>query len=457
MATPVPTLTELNPSPPLRARVPFLSTSFATNLWYFALLWPLWWVLGIEQFLLPFFILFELGRFLITSDWQLRINTTILFALLLAMWWLAPIFWADREFLDIFLKEAITIWAQVIILVLLWNRINTRQEWQRVVGALLVMAFYMVIATATYLSGIWRGEMLSLVGRILPRSIIESSAFFSSISYRHFGELMLEGAGLFSQRTIAFTLSFSSLSMVCLLLIPMSLWQFQTSRGYSRAACALLTVGLLLALMLTESRIAYAAFVAGALLYLILRLHLLRQPNRPLTLAIGLAIVALGLVFGFIALGFITDSLQSTFVDIRPGSWLARYRIYEYTLELLPEHIIAGWGVPVRIPGMVSEYSAGTHSSYLGMLFQHGIIGLLLYLGLWLSLWRVVIRGVRQRRTTRYESLFWAAIAFAFFAFNLREVADTWWWDLSLLYIIWLQWGLVMTAPQALKTSKFHG
>lgn len=451
METQASTVNDATSPPPLRVRVPFLSTSFADNLWYFALLWPLWWLLGIEQILLPFYLLFEFIRLLIHSNWQLRINSAALFALFLAGWWIVPIIWVDREFLDIFLKETATAWSQFFILVLLWNRIDSKKEWRRVVGALLVMAFYMAASSFIFISGLWRGEILSLVGRLLPQSMVDSSAFFNSIAYRHFGEQLLVNVGFFPIRVIGFTLSFSSLSMVCLLLIPIAFWQFQVSQGRARLVYALLTVGLLVSLIVTESRIAYAAFLAGILLWIILRLHLLREPNRPVTLALSLAVIALALVLGFIALGFIAESLQSTFVDIRPGSWLARYRIYEYTLQLLPQHLIAGWGVPVRIPGMASEYSAGTHSSYLGMLFQHGIIGLLMYLGLWLSIWRMVIRGLRRRHISRYESYFWMALAAAFFAFNIREVADTWWWDQSLLYIIWLQWGLVLTAPRVLE------
>ncbi len=456
MALPIPTTTP-DVRPPLRVRLPFVSTPFSTNLWYYALLWPVWWALGIDQILLPFFIFFEFFRFLITSEWRLQLNATSLFALLLAVWWVVPLIWVDRQFLDIFLKEAATAWAQAFILILIWNRVQTQRDWRRLVGALTIIAFYMVSSSAIYLVGLWRGELLSAVGRILPPSLVQSSAFFSSIAYRHFGEFFTVDVGFFTQRLIAFTLSFSSLSMVCLLLIPLMVWRFQTERGVMRLFCAGLAGGLLIALVFTESRIAYAALLAGFVLYLILRLHLLRARNRPLTLALGLLLVALALILGFVALGLITESLHTAFIDLRPGSWLARYRIYEYTLQLLPEHFIAGWGVPVRIPGMANEYSAGTHSSYLGMLFQHGIIGLIFYLGMWLSVWLIVWRGLRQRRGGRAAVLFWMATAMAFFAFNIREVADAWWWDQSLLFVIWLLWGLTLTAPRIFQDTPTHG
>lgn len=438
---------------PLLARIPFISTSFARNLWYYALLWPVWWLLGIEQLLLPFFVLYETVRFFIGSKWRVRLNTTTVFALLLALWWVVPIMGAEREFLDIFLKETSSIWSQALILILMLNNIRTRQEWWLVVRALTTIATYTAAAGIIFATGAWRGTVTSALGMALPSSLVENSVFFSSIAIRRFGAFAGEGE-LFPNRLMGFSISFSALSMICLLIIPLMYWRFQVSRGYTRMLYLGMVIALLICLLLTGSRIAYMAFLAGLTLYCVLRLRLLSKPNRPFTIALTLTGTGAMLLFGYLSFSLILASLQSAFVDLRPGSWLVRLEVYVVTLRLLPEHIIAGWGVPVRISGQSSSFSAGTHSSYLGMLFQHGIVGLSLYLGLWLSIWRIVLRGLRQHHVTRYESYFWMAIAFAIFAFNLREVADTWWWDLSLLYVIWLLWGLIVTAPQALEPNE---
>jgi O-antigen ligase len=435
----------------LRVRLPFVSTSFATDLRLYTLLWPLWWLLGADQLLLPLFILYEFIRFLLLNHWQVRINTAALLALALAIWWVVPVFWVDPEVIDVFLKESASIWAQFLILVLFWNCVKTAADWRKVLDSLTLIALYTVVASVIFVSGVWRGEFTSLIGRALPESMIAASSFFTSISFRAFGESVLESdIGLFTLRLNALTLSFSALSMVCLLLIPLMYWRLQTTRGLARLVYLGLLLGLVLALALTESRIAYAAFLVGIVFYALLRLHAFRSPNRPLTFAVTLAAMGIALVAVFLVIGFIIQWFQSTFVDLRPGSWLVRMYIYVQTLALLPEHPIAGWGAAVHLPDMPSDYSAGTHSSYLGMLFQHGIIGLLAYLGLWLSMWLVVLRGLRARPARRSTTWFWAAMATAFLFFNLREVADTWWWDQLLLYVVWLMWGLVLTAKRAL-------
>lgn len=436
----------------IRARLPFITTSFAKNLWLYALLWPLWWALGIEQFLLPFFLLFEMVRFLMTANWRVRLNTTALLALLLALWWVVPIFWVDREFLDLFLRETATVWAQAFLLILFWNRIRTRRDWRLAVQALLIMAIYTAAAALIYVSGVWRGSFLSLAGRVLPSSLIANSSFFSSIAIREFGSTANE-VGLLSQRLMAFSLSFSALSMIALLLIPIVYWRLQEARGVARLFYGGVAIGLVVGLFFTESRISYAAFMAAVGLYVILRLGLLRGRNRPLTIALSLAAAALALLVGYVLVETIIDTIQMTFIDLRPGSWLLRLNIYLVTLQLLPEHLIAGWGVPVRLPNLPSDYSAGTHSNYLGVLFQHGIIGLLLYIAIWLSVWQNVIRGLSRRDHSRELALFWIAAATAFFAFNVREVADSWLFDQSLTFVVWLWWGVALTAARCAATG----
>ena len=438
------------PRPKLGSRVwlPFISTSFATNVWLFALLWPLWWGLGVDQLLLPFFIFVEFIRLLIRSRWQVRLNGAAMIALALAIWWLAPTLWVDPEMRLIFLKEATSIWTQFLILVLFWNCVHTRAEWHKIVGALSLIALYHVVASALFLSGIWRGTFVSLLGRFIPASQINASAFFSSISYRSFGEVASsDNVGLLSIRLNGFTLSYSALSMVCLLLLPLMLWRFQTTRGWTRLLHLGLMLGLTVALVFTESRIAYAALAAATLFYALLWLYH-RRSNRPLMVALALVATAVGLVVLFLVLSVIIDWVQRVFIDLRPGSWLVRAYIYAQTLALLPEHWIAGWGTSVRIPNLPNEYAAGTHSSYLGMLFQHGVVGLALYVALWAAVWLPVLQGYNTPRARYGLTGFCMAVATAFFAFNVREVADSWWWDQSLGFVLWVLWGLALTAAR---------
>lgn len=286
----------LNPQTrPLRVRIPFVTTSFGHNLVYYVLLWPVWWLLGIEQLLLPFYLLYETTRFLIRAGWQVRVNSTILYALGLAVWWIVPVIWADRDYLDIFLKETATIWSQLLLLVLVWNCVRSKGEWRLLQRALTIMAVYTAAASIIYISGVWRGEVVSLVGGMLPSSMVDASAFFSSIAYRRFGEAAVE-VGLLRYRLAGFSLSFSSLSMVCLLLIPFITWRGLLARGVGRLFYVGVGIGLFIGLVFAESRISYLAFVAGAGLWFVLQSGLLRGQNRAFTIAATMLAVGVGLL-----------------------------------------------------------------------------------------------------------------------------------------------------------------
>lgn len=435
---------------PILVRIPFITTTFATDVYLYALLWPVWWVLGIEQLLLPFFIGGEAVRYLLRSRGRFSINASARWAILLAVWWLVPVIWVDREHLDIFLKDSTTIWSQALILFLFWNSLRTQKEWHFVVRALEIVALYTVLGGLFFLSGLWQGEFLSGIGRLLPSSLIESSAFFDSIAYRTFGVTAIEGA-VFTNRVSSFSLNFSGLSIVSLLLWPLIFWRFLTTSGLVRVRSGIIVVGLLICLVFTESRMAYIAFIAGLGLLFALRMDLFRGNNKLLAVAMACIATALGVALAYLAFQLISELFRSVFLEWRPASWLSRFNIYVETFRLLPEHPIAGWGASVRRPGAASTYSIGTHSSYLALLFQHGIVGLLLYLALWLSIWRVIITTLRQSPRATAMTMFWIAAAVALFSFNVREVADSWWWDQLTTFTIWLMWGLVLTVPRFLR------
>ena len=216
-----------------RLAIPFVNTSFGTDVQVYLILWPLWWILGIEQLLLPFFLAWEIVRHLLQTRGRYSINAPIRWAFLLALWWLVPVGWVEQEHLDIFLKQAATAWSQVLALFLFWNGLRTARDWRRVVRGLEILAAYVALGGLIFALGLCRGEALSLVGRAVPTPLIESSAFFSSISFRTFGTTSGKG-GLLFQRVSSFALQFSGLSMVCLLLIPFTVWRLSKAKGWAR-------------------------------------------------------------------------------------------------------------------------------------------------------------------------------------------------------------------------------
>lgn len=429
-------------------QIPFVTASFADDLSYYLLLWPVWWALGIEQLLLPFFLGWEFLRALVQQQARFTLNRTALWALLLAIWSLVPVYSLDVEYLDLFVKEVATMTSQFFILFLFWNQVRTAGDWWRVARAVEILALYVALGSLIFLSGLWQGEFVSGVGRLLPDGLAESSSFFESIALRAFGGTD-PGSGVLIARVSSFSLKYSGLSMISLMLIPFTVWRIEANRGPWRLINLFTLIGLFASLFYAESRVAYAAFLAGLALYVALRSGMMRGHNKAFSLAAGIVAFAALLVLVYIAYSAVAEAFQLIVFDWRPGSFFVRFRIYEETLRLLPEHWLAGWGTSIRIPNAPSNYSAGTHSSYLGMLFQHGIVGLAIYLLVLLSLWRVVLTGLKRPNKSRVEFTFWVAITAGLLAFNLREIADIWWWDQMSTIIVWSIWGLIVTAGRA--------
>jgi hypothetical protein len=409
--------------------------------------------MGIEQLLPPFFIAWEFFRYLVRSKFRLLINSPIRWSFLLAIWWIVPIAWLGGEHVDIFIKESATVFSQFFILVLLWNTIHSSDDWRRLVRGLIVLAIYVTLASLIYLSGAWRGQLISTIGRVLPSNLIEDSAFFGSISVRIFGVPSFE-IPLLSSRLYSFALGAGPLSILCLLLIPFVCWRMNYSRGIARFLFGVVLVGLILSLVFSISRTAYLASIIGIMLFVTLRLELFNKNNRMTSILLISLTLPLLMISGYLGFSEVQQAVQNVFVDFRYGSWIIRLNIYRESYKLFWEHPIAGWGQPIQIPGQSTVYSAGTHSSLLGILFQHGFIGFILYLGLWISIWRLVIRGIKEHPLLKDTRLFWIVCAVALLSFNIRELTATWWWDQLGAMTIWTIWGLVMVAPRIVQQQK---
>jgi len=258
-----------------------------------------------------------------------------------------------------------------------------------------ILAFYVALGCLLFVFAIWQQKLYSLIGYLLPASLSSTSAFFESISIRTFGTLHSGRLGLFPYRVSSFALTPADLATLSVILIPFMAWRTYLSEGWLRYGKLLTLMGLFLCFAFAEVRMAYIAIAAGFALFIALYLGLHRPQNRFLIAAL----VALNIIFlsigGYILYQAMIQFFQTAFVELRPGSFAVRLYIYRQTFALLPEHFIAGWGTSVRIEEFRSVYSAGTHSGYLAMLFQHGVVGLLLYLGLWGSIWRVIVRKIR--------------------------------------------------------------
>lgn len=425
-----------------------LNSNFARELKYLFFSWPLLWVMGIEQFILPLFFGYALVKHLLINRGVIAMNRFTIIVLAIAAWWLVPVQWVERSLLHIFVKDIATFWSFTLAIFLFSNQVRTHEDREHIFRGLDAFAFYNGISLVVFITGLWQGQLHSLLGLVVGSSSrITESIFFSTVIYREFGTTIVAPGSLFQLRFSGLAINYSSMSMICLLLIPYVLYRLPQSRNL---LMFLMRIGTILAigigLVVTDSRLAYLAAGLGFTFGIFVWLTFIKVrlwESRIIFMAF-LLILASPVIYGLASNVFNMGSMIVQ--DYRPGSWLVRQKIYTETLNLLFIHPIAGWGTSVRIEGLTNNYSAGTHSAYLGVLFQHGIIGLLLYLIFLGNLWQVLLTKLHQSVHSWEDRNFWWMCAVAIFCINVRETGDVWWWDQSLSIVLWSIWGLAIAS-----------
>jgi polysaccharide biosynthesis protein PslJ len=366
-------------------RIPFVTCHPLTDVKLVILLLPLWWLLGIEQFVGP--VLLSLA---VIKSWiirpYLRVTPTLAFLLLVLVTQLASMLAIDEPFrLLTFARTWGTYVAATGLLIVVSA---TTLTWTQVRGLLHSVVIAMTIAGAVGLAGIlgwWRPEVTSVAASWLPSWIVETG-YGGAIAHRQIGAVAWFAPLGNYFRVDSFFLFSTMYAAALAVTIPTAIYLVRTARGWTRlfyvAASALLGVNLLF----TTGRVAMVALVAGAAYWLV---HDRSRLVQALVLSLAVSASA--------AVGLVGD-WQGTVGDVvyarGTGSVESRSIIYRLTLEGVVERPIFGWGTERDVADLA--YPAGSHSHHLGVLFKFGVVGFVAYLALGVALWFATAPRVRR-------------------------------------------------------------
>lgn len=418
----------------------FLSTAPLRDVELLILLFPLWWVLGVEQWI-PTVILAWSALKLAVARRRFVISWTALWmSLLLGAMVASSLFIVETERYVTFARNlSVHLSAFLVLIVVL----TEARSWRDVRRLLRAVAVAMAIAGVVGAIGFTRLadiRFASPFGALLP-AWIRATDYGGTIAVRSIGsETWFAGLGSYVRVDSMFL--FSTMYAAALALtIPVVAFLVETSRGSSRLAWASIGLLLLANLVFTTGRVSTLALLAGAAFFALVRLRALSRVVAGLLVAIGLVSTV-----AFVPPAAAGDTVETVVLARGSGSLNSRLLIYRETLEGVARRPALGWGTERDIDVEGFKYPAGSHSFYLATLYRHGAIGFMLLALLLASSWRgsrPVARSAADERLSDAQRFLyygrWSLVALL--VLGLTTVPDV---DAFLYLMAWTVLGSVL-------------
>ncbi len=361
---------------------------------YLALL-PVFWLLGIDQFLLPALAALILIRRLLQGA-PVRVGGPVLFLIGFLFAVVVSGFGVDESFRYItYFRNAVVYASAATIVVFVASDIRSVDAAQPLLhGLAVLLAVSSAAGVGTFLldlngPAIWRTPIASLV----PESILATEMGTRSFVKR------LGNSSWFLGMTYTRINSFFLYPTMFAAFLVVALPSVVAYRPRSRTARALKVIGLVLGtacLLLTTVRTGFLALALALFFvrFVVMRVGLLRWVSAIL---LGIVLV-LGILFSS-QLGEATQkSMQGALMARGEGSVVHRSAVYGNTIQGILERPFLGWGTQRDDPS--SPYPLGSHSTYLGSAYQQGLPGalalVLFYLGALYSALRIPRRSLER-------------------------------------------------------------
>ena len=345
---------------------------------------PLWWLLGVEQFVWPALLCWLSVQVAWQRRW--RIQTSVSLALFLVFF--------GAYLLSAFAVTSGLRWLSYVrslgafgagFLVLFWA-LNAVRSWSAVKMLVRILAWTSFLASFVGLLGIvgvWRPEITAPVSSLLPQAVAETD-YGQLIAVRTTGRTaFLPGGGSYFRPTSFFlypTLFATALGMA----LPFTFLSFKTARGKIWKLVEAIGVFLvLLNLVFSASRTVWLASLLAGSYYFLFRSEY-RAFYRGTLLFVAAALACAYLIAPATVWTSGESSIDS-FLSLRPGALSARAQVYRSTLEGVRERPFFGWGTERDVEEQ--RYPVGSHSLYLALLYRHGFVGFAVFLVLMLSVW----------------------------------------------------------------------
>lgn len=360
------------------------------------LLWPVWWVMGVEQFVPSVALPLLAVRLALAGQLVLSRHRVLLsvFGLFLIVQLLSGLSIVDARRLLTFARSFSSWIAAFAVLTLAAVIPRDLDDVKKLVWMLAGLVAIASIVSVAALLGFRPQNWTSLVEHLLPASL-DRGGYLDQLLERTFGrDAFFRPFGDYYRVSSLFLWPLQNASAMVVAL-PLVGALTQVDKAWQRAvAWGVVLLGMV-NLAFTTGRAAIAGLLAGMLVVLAFYSRFRRLFWRVAAVVLVLLVVAVIIDLATSGGSFFLEGGASTLAAITfardpwtgKGSSQARAAVVVETLRGWSQRPLLGWGTARAIPGLALP--AGTHSAYLGILYKHGALGLaaflLLLAGVWLG------------------------------------------------------------------------
>lgn len=453
-------MSEAIPGRPLT--LPFIDTEPLFDVQWAVMLLPVWWWLGLEQFIWPVILgwatlkLLYLQRLRVTATPPLR-----WFAVFLVTVLFSSLFIVEPARWFTYVRNLGAFAAGFLALLIVTNRARSWKSIERTLDIALVAVLFAGFVGLLAIVGIWQPAIHSLVGTLLPASIANTT-YGHAIVIRTLGDrAWFAGLGNYF-RVSGFFLFSNSYSSVLVYAIPFLFFKLSQRRGIAKVLLWLGILMLLINLVYTTGRVATIGLLGGAIFFGLFHSRQRRINRVLMTLGLSLAIILVLLTAAFdlsdsgSGTGLTDQAVEAldAFVFARgSGSYTSRFGVYEETLASFMERPLLGWGTERDHPNL--RYPMGSHSEYLAVLYRQGLLGLIAFTGLLWAVWRAT-RPPTGSLAMEPPGTFLRYGRWFFITSLINSVMTDPAIDSSVYVLLWLFIALLIAATQLIHRQRDH-
>lgn len=434
----------------LRIKIPFLNTAPLTDVAILITLFPLWWILGVEQFISTIVLLISALKLLIMRRTFILTTPLKLMAAFLVIYLISGLFIVEPMRIITFVRNFSTYLSAALLLLILPTTVKSAKDVQRVVAAIVFAIACAAFLGALGFTGLFRPQFTSAIGYVLP-SAIRATDYGGLIANRVIG-----GRGWFFGTPYFRTNSmfmFSTMYAVALAItLPLTLYLRNISQGWKRILYTLLVPLLLANLAHTTGRVTILSVFAGGFFFFTF------TPRKRLFRLVLLTLCGLIPIL-LVPVDFATDTAETLIYARGVGSPTSRLFIYQKTLEGFVERPIFGWGTERNIEDAGGfRYPAGSHSYYLGTLYKQGTVGFVLFIALLVTIWKDTTpikqtEPLRNERESRELNGFLRTTRWIIVSILIISVVSVIDLDATVMLFTWVVLALAISARKLLLSS----